>query len=755
MYENIIINIKKEIMEILHVTEDDDESLTEKKALFKIIKILLEKHFIEIPKKFFIFNNLSVDFGLEIENYLRNKILKIDITKQYLPDSFCEYFNVIERKKSHGEVFTPKDITEFMIYRTQFFKELSNLDICDYASGNGAILYNIVDKNLPIKTLTAVDIQHFSSFLTFASIVLSNKSYVNRLDVDSYDTLLERNKFKKKFDLVISNPPYMGQKGNQKLFIPLKKDLFWSKIYESKSDYQYFFIVQAIELLKAGGIACLITTQYWLTATKGNKLREYICKNANVLEIHDFGSIKLFPNATGQENIIILLQKKSEMSITDHVFPYIVYNREWVSKNKKLWENKKFINKEIIQYLSNLEENTKYTELATFHKVILTKSEVNGSPWYHQKSDYDSYEKKNNDLILKYFKTQPGIQTGADKVNVKNKFIKDNSYRLSELNYSIGDGIYVLTKKELTSLNLNNKEKEVVKKFFKSSHVQKYGIDLSINLYLLKVELIDDINEYPNIKKHLSKYKDILNARFKTYSLKNYEKVGKWWKFVGERPNIPYIGEKIINVSRVKEPFFLYSNSEFYSSMDIFYTYSLENKSPYSLKFLCAYLNSEDKVSYLKRNCKKKGIKYELYKDPISNIPLPLIKDTTNNIFREIIELIGGRYSLKENNNFKYSEISNTWIESYGLYDFILKIYFDINRLQIKYKMGNLTLSDLNKVKDEKDKEIIKKIVSELSEEDYKELDYYCQELILPKEKYHYNLSAINYMINNLINKLV
>ena len=750
--------IKEEIMAILQSHGEDEKSL-ERKSLYKLTKHLLANNGIELPTCPRTMRELEVTFDEDIEKHIRSQISQLNVADQYMPDVFCEYFNAEEKKKSHGEVYTPKDVIDLMMFRVRTYMDFRGKDICDYASGNGAILYNIAKQYKSIKSLDGIDVQPFSTHLTFANACLANTEIHHKVRSMTFDTILGRESFDKKYDLVISNPPYIGQKNNQVLFESLKTHKFWADFYTSKSDYLYFFIIQAIELLKPKGIACLITTQYWLTATKGNKLRKYLAANVDILEIHDFGNIKLFPNAGGQENIIILIQKRTEKDISssDHSFLHITYDNSWAKRNSKLWSNKRKVSKVISSVLSGDKVNDAYSGMIRIEKVSLIEQEINGSPWYLEKSENDIKTKAREIPLADIFVTiQPGIQTGSDKVNKKNKFIKENESLLPELGYCIGDGIYVINEEELKSLKLSRKEKTIVKPFYKVGQLNINGVSHNFRSYLIHAEMIEDISQYPNIQKHLEKYRDILNVRFKTYALINNEKIGKWWKLVGARPDIPYGGEKIISPSRAKEPFFLYSNEEFYSSMDVFYTYSTKEENLISLKFIAAYLNTDRCLEYLKRNCKKKGIKYELYKDPISNLPFPTFNNGKSKRLK-FHDFIAGNYSVIEKEGFTHCEASNTWIAVPGVYDYLLRLQCRLKLIEDKYLLKDLTLnlpSDLARITNCDEVLFVKNALKEITDQERKYLTECAKKTVNPTSKYKQNLSALKYLLNQIVNEI-
>ena len=111
------------------------------------------------------------------------------------------------------------------------------------------------------------------------------------------------------FDIVIANPPYIGEKGHKDIFQPVKLDAYLGKFYLGKMDYFYFFFHFAFNALKKGGIGTFITTNYYLTALGAKKLRQDIKERMNIEILLNLGELKLFENAPGQHNMISSFSK--------------------------------------------------------------------------------------------------------------------------------------------------------------------------------------------------------------------------------------------------------------------------------------------------------------------------------------------------------------------------------------------------------------------------------------------------------------
>jgi|SRR5690625_2193047 len=78
------------------------------------------------------------------------------------------------------------------------------------------------------------------------------------------------------FDVVITNPPYMGSRGmNSSLKKYLEKNF-----KDSKSDMFAVFMERISSLIKNNGIVAMITMESWMFLTKYERLRKHSCNKA-------------------------------------------------------------------------------------------------------------------------------------------------------------------------------------------------------------------------------------------------------------------------------------------------------------------------------------------------------------------------------------------------------------------------------------------------------------------------------------------
>lgn len=96
------------------------------------------------------------------------------------------------------------------------------------------------------------------------------------------------------FDLVIGNPPYVTEANNKPLFERLRQIDAWKGIYRGKSDYLYYFLYMATELVAPGGKLCVIVPASWMNAGEADWLREKLASTLRLDELFLFGSYRLF-----------------------------------------------------------------------------------------------------------------------------------------------------------------------------------------------------------------------------------------------------------------------------------------------------------------------------------------------------------------------------------------------------------------------------------------------------------------------------
>ncbi|MCZ9876937.1 N-6 DNA methylase [Brachyspira hyodysenteriae] len=155
--------------------------------------------------------------------------------------------------------------------------------------------------------------------------LIGNDFYESHLDLDD-DTLYKINCFDWNskfrdimkaggFDVVIGNPPYVQIQGMEKELKEGYKEANYKNYVLTGDIYQLFF-EKGLDVLKAGGIAGMITSNKWMRAGYGAVTRDYFYRNANVNGVIDLGAGR-FQGATVDTSIILYSKNDDEIKINE------------------------------------------------------------------------------------------------------------------------------------------------------------------------------------------------------------------------------------------------------------------------------------------------------------------------------------------------------------------------------------------------------------------------------------------------------
>jgi adenine-specific DNA-methyltransferase len=459
------------------------------------------------------------------------------------------------------------------------------------------------------------------------------------------------NNGKSGFDIVVANPPYLGEKNNKDIFREARAGKL-KNFYQGKMDLFYFFFHQGINILKDNGILCFITTNYFITAQGGRILRKDFFDRCSVDLLINFNELKIFESAQGQHNLITLLRKhpsnneylteiinSNEIGIADNNLLKSIFERKSINSQYQVAQKNSLYdgNEHYLRLTGQGNNNQKNTK--NFDKSILLKISEKNFP------------------LTKYCHIMQGIVSAADKLT-------DRHISKFKIKEKKGSGIFVLTQDELKNLLLNNEEKKIIFPFYKNSQVKKFRLEISkekkVN-YIIYLERNSSLDLYPNIKNHLQKFRKILIAR-----LEQYNEDYSWWCLHRSRDFNLISQKKIVCPRRAKINNFAIENGKYFEQSDIMII-SIKNnfKTDILYEYLLGILNSKLLYFWLSNRGKVKGDTLELYGKPLEEIPFKIVDLKIQNkvaeyskilqikfdkiIFDKLNSIIYNIYSISEN----------------------------------------------------------------------------------------------------------
>lgn len=442
---------------------------------------------------------------------------------------------------------------------------------------------------------------------------------------------------KKGLDAVVGNPPYLGEKGNKAVFQEISQQWLGKRFYQGKMDLLYFFFHLGLDILKDGGRLGYITTNYFTTALGAKNLRHDFFNRSNIDLLFNLNELKVFGEAAGQHNMITLLTKTTTKSTTR------VINSSEIGKCTPSTLSNIYNGKSKKTSYSSIKE----TELFDGEEMYIRFQ--NGTST-SSKSNFNAIIetiKKEKLLLGNLYNISTGIQTGADKVS-QNHIKK---YKMKNVNK--GDGIFVLSKSEIASLSIPEKEsKRLVKPFFKNSDISKFTASSKTNEYLLYLDKrqfeISTLSK--GVQKHIDKFRSIIDGSVCSPPYLHRP-----------REKDIFTGPKIVVPQRSKLNTFGYNEGEWYASCDVYFITKTKD-SPTELPYILALLNSKLYFVWLYLMGKRKGEALELYQTPLSEIP---IKIADEKIQKKIVKL--SENLIHSFDSYSWDALNNTIYDMFGV----------------------------------------------------------------------------------------
>lgn len=343
------------------------------------------------------------------------------------------------------------------------------------------------------------------------------------------------------FDIVIGNPPYLKEIDYKEIFAPIYKTDFGKKYGEGKMNFWYFFFHKGMNILNIKGHLAFIAPNYFVAGSGATKLNDRIVNQCAIKRYIDFNKTKVFETADVQ--CMILVVSKDNLLST----PFTAYMFRQGVKREELGA--------IMAHLDSSEQVAVY--MVDDQKKIM-------SPDYKINFENVKFEDilvkiESKASIEKLFKSTQGIVENPSFLNKKN-IASVAATGVDVTGYNIGDEVFVIDKRNVDTLKLNDEERSFLREYHEPNEVNRYFCNSTFKNYLLYIcrDNMDDISKYPNIERHLLKYRPFMEMRRETQKGSN-----KWFHLHWPRKEELFNGEKIVYPQMGAKPVFAYSSKPF------------------------------------------------------------------------------------------------------------------------------------------------------------------------------------------------
>ncbi len=349
------------------------------------------------------------------------------------------------------------------------------------------------------------------------------------------------------FDIVIANPPYIQlQKYGGTLANLYENQNF--ETFERSGDIYTLFYEKGFNILKQNGISTFITSNKWMRAGYGEKIRTFFAEKTTPIKLIDFAGYQVFDSATVDTNIIFV--QKNNDKIENHNFLACHINKDFTKQTPLhiYFEKNKII-------LNNL---TAQAWTVSDNKTIFIKQQI---------------EKIGKPLKEWDIKIYMGILNGFNQAFIIDESTKDK-----------------LIADDKNSIN-------IIVPIIRGKDISKYNISFA-NLYQISIKAgwtnqnrngeVAEIffeKQYPAVYKHLKNIGD--NIKGKGKGLYNRDNQGDYW---WELRHCAYYNSlktnKILWSEMTKESCFTWDESGYMTNQTCYFM-------PDADKYVLAFLNSK------------------------------------------------------------------------------------------------------------------------------------------------------------------
>ena len=456
------------------------------------------------------------------------------------------------------------------------------------------------------------------------------------------------------FDIVIGNPPYLGEKGNKQTFDVLRGSSIHKRFSQGRADLLHYFFHLGIDLIQKDGVLSFITTNYFPTATYGSNLRQDLKSRTKILSLVNFQEIKIFESALGQHNMITMLQK------THH-------NKDYFCQQIVATGKGSITQQQLIQIVNG---NSELAQRGKLHSSEIFDGPENyirfiAGEGLSQILGKISYGRQNLGSLVQ---VNQGIISGIDRFTIgwKSKF--------PQIKAEIGSPVFVFP--------VGSKSFPHLKPWFKNSDVFKFVTSREARMQIL---WLGRGNPKPNKAEldYLRQFQPVLSSRSEFLLDKR-----PWYELHRARESALFESPKLVNSYRTYDSAFAYSDEPFFGGADLTYiTNHVEEKI--DLFFLLGLLNSDLAYVWFYFRGKRKGEMLELKQVPVSEVPIarngqfePLIAKEARAVY-EILK-VNPISPIDDQMN----SINNLVYQLYGLTEVEIKIIQDFVATKSEIRMS-------------------------------------------------------------------
>ncbi|MDB5336583.1 MAG: hypothetical protein JWN70_2202 [Planctomycetaceae bacterium] len=413
------------------------------------------------------------------------------------------------------------------------------------------------------------------------------------------------------FDIVLANPPYRRERGAKLDLAGLEHAPLSDCWRQARMDLWHYFFHRSLDLLRPGGLLTFIVNSYWTTSAAGRPLIQRLAEEATPLEFVDLETAPVFASVGGRH--LIMQVRKGVTSEPCDVFRLQPAFHSGVG-DPGLWTDLFDRRRASAGELENVP--------FTYHQIARDDLLQDGRIWLNPRpalrSPSGAAASQGSLRLGDLFEVRQGIAENPPRVTRKQA--------LEQPEYRAGEGVFVLTTDELRQLNLSAAEERCVRPYYSAAEITRDWSPSESTHWLLYLnrDTAPDISLLPNIARHLSRFRPLLERRRETLQ-------GKipWWHLHWPRESRLFEEPRILAVQMCREPLFAYVETPTYVGFSVNLIVSKPSSAErrlfndLSLPALAAVLNSQWASEWFGTHAKRRGVNLDITGSTLKDFPIP------------------------------------------------------------------------------------------------------------------------------------
>ena len=426
------------------------------------------------------------------------------------------------------------------------------------------------------------------------------------------------------FDLVIGNPPYRRERDFKHELDTIGKTAFGRKYRSARMDLWYYFVHRGIELLNRGGSLSFITNSYWIHGMGADRLIAALRDEVHLDELFLLRNQPIFSGVSGQ-HLILRLTKSSSASGT----------KLKVVSHKRDLSAEPFITGQahVYQFVKAKEQLFREGRLDVMPPLqgLLDKLEICSR-------------------LCEFGNVRQGIAENPATIN--RRTLERFRGHPKASHWIVGEGVFSLQADEVIRLDLSADEGKLLRPYHDLCDLDRYwsASQPSRQLIFSTRQTCPEIESLPQLRKHLERFRPILEARRETAQGSN-----SWWHLHWPRDDQIWKSDKVVALQMAKRPSFvpIFGSAYVPFSANVFVPSAGTRED---LRYFCGVLNSKVLWSWFEQYSKRRGVGLEINGRTLGRAPIRRIDfGDMNDVWRhdEIVNLVDLRVKLSSTSTRK------------------------------------------------------------------------------------------------------